>query len=210
MRQRRYGVSEKAARLYLPQHPAPCPIGEPSLRTKLAWINETTERLIARDGPACWYCGTTTTPETRTIEHLLAVSSGGSDDLDNLCLACALCNRSVGVKSIVAKVAIREMRRDKENARAADEECRRRIADIDAAYQREPTEAPPKVLSPGALAHLEMARLKTLRAEAYAAESAERERRQERQFIKAARETLPREQYLALWAIVNAETDLVG
>lgn len=52
--------------------------------------------LLLRDGPVCFYCGRPTgtgLPFSRlTIDHVLPLSKGGTDALDNLVLACKICN----------------------------------------------------------------------------------------------------------------------
>jgi len=49
-------------------------------------------RVLARSGHKCVYCGRGA-PEVRlTIDHVVAVSRGGSNDESNLCAACEQCN----------------------------------------------------------------------------------------------------------------------
>lgn len=45
--------------------------------------------LASRDGRMCVYCGAT---NNLVVDHILPISLGGTDDLDNLCLACKACN----------------------------------------------------------------------------------------------------------------------
>ena len=45
----------------------------------------------------CWYCGK---EDPSTIEHVTPKSKGGSDNLDNLVLACKKCNSSKKDKSV--------------------------------------------------------------------------------------------------------------
>jgi len=52
---------------------------------------EVREVILERDGATCAYCGA---EHDLTIDHILAVAAGGSDDLDNLCVACRSCNAS--------------------------------------------------------------------------------------------------------------------
>lgn len=54
--------------------------------------------VFERDGAACRYCGETDAPFE--IDHILPVSRGGSNDPDNLALACFPCNRAKGSKLI--------------------------------------------------------------------------------------------------------------
>lgn len=57
-------------------------------------------RVYERDRGACRYCDTRLTPETSTIDHVLAVVRGGTDSIDNLALACMACNSSKGRKTL--------------------------------------------------------------------------------------------------------------
>src|SRR5262245_22568450 len=52
-------------------------------------------RLIARDGDYCWYCGGEfdVRKRTRTIDHVVPLTLGGTSRLENLRLACGSCNR---------------------------------------------------------------------------------------------------------------------
>ena len=56
------------------------------------------ERLIARDGDQCWYCGGHFVPRkrSRTIDHVVPLALGGRNRLDNLRFACAQCNHAKG------------------------------------------------------------------------------------------------------------------
>lgn len=49
-----------------------------------------------RDGNLCTYCGTVDGPFE--IDHIYPWSLGGPDTVENLCVACAPCNRSKGNK----------------------------------------------------------------------------------------------------------------
>ena len=46
--------------------------------------------LLARDGGACVYCGERDLPFH--VDHMIPISQGGTDDLENLALACRICN----------------------------------------------------------------------------------------------------------------------
>lgn len=54
--------------------------------------------VFARDGEVCAYCGTTEGPFH--IDHIHPKSRGGSDDLENLTVACAPCNLSKRDKTL--------------------------------------------------------------------------------------------------------------
>jgi 5-methylcytosine-specific restriction endonuclease McrA len=49
-------------------------------------------RLIVRDGLNCSYCGIPTEEYNRTRDHVIPLSMGGTNTLDNLVLACKSCN----------------------------------------------------------------------------------------------------------------------
>jgi 5-methylcytosine-specific restriction endonuclease McrA len=49
--------------------------------------------LLGRDGSLCIYCGDTPGCD---IDHMLPISAGGTDDLDNLGMACRPCNSGKG------------------------------------------------------------------------------------------------------------------
>ena len=53
----------------------------------------TRQALRDRDGHLCHYCAK---PNAHTIDHVVPQSQGGSDDLDNLVLACTECNHKKG------------------------------------------------------------------------------------------------------------------
>jgi hypothetical protein len=50
-------------------------------------------RWLAAFGSECWYCGTTLTPETGTVDHRIPICRGGSRKSKNLVPACGTCNR---------------------------------------------------------------------------------------------------------------------
>lgn len=54
--------------------------------------------IFARDGYVCRYCATEEGPFD--VDHVHPVSRGGSDDPENLCVACAPCNRSKGARTV--------------------------------------------------------------------------------------------------------------
>ena len=45
-------------------------------------------RVLRRDGYICAYCG----QMANTVDHILPVSKGGTDDMENLVAACTSCN----------------------------------------------------------------------------------------------------------------------
>jgi hypothetical protein len=52
--------------------------------------------IFERDGPDCAYCGTLLTKDGFTVDHIRPVAMGGSDDPENLTVACRPCNSSKG------------------------------------------------------------------------------------------------------------------
>lgn len=48
--------------------------------------------ILRRDGNACRYCGATAPDAKLTIDHVVPIALGGSDDPDNLVTACRDCN----------------------------------------------------------------------------------------------------------------------
>lgn len=64
------------------------------------------QRLLMEDD-RCSYCGEPLTEETATMDHVIPRHLGGTDDVDNLTLACEKCNRGKGNIGPV-KFALRE------------------------------------------------------------------------------------------------------
>lgn len=92
--------------------------------------------ILKRDNYACRYCGATPPEVKLTIDHVVPVSLGGTDDPSNLCAACTGCN---GGKSsaapdapLVADVAQDALRWSKAIAVVAQE----RMADRETRQQR--------------------------------------------------------------------------
>jgi hypothetical protein len=52
--------------------------------------------VIERDNDHCRYCGVSTSSIPMHIDHVIPISAGGSDTLDNLVVACAKCNVAKG------------------------------------------------------------------------------------------------------------------
>ena len=53
-----------------------------------------TPQVAARDGSCCCYCGKDLAPSERTLEHMIPISMGGGNNLENLRIACRQCNSS--------------------------------------------------------------------------------------------------------------------
>ena len=60
--------------------------------------------LAARDGKRCFADLRKLSFDDLTIEHLLSVSHGGTDSLNNLCLLCEDCNHAVGNMPLTQKI----------------------------------------------------------------------------------------------------------
>jgi len=54
------------------------------------------QRVYARDGRACRYCGRTGRGVILELDHLFPVARGGGDEIGNLVTACRECNRAKG------------------------------------------------------------------------------------------------------------------
>ena len=70
---------------------------------RLSKLREIKKQMYKVDGPRCVYCSATTvlvrkakTDSWATIDHIIPRSNGGTDDIDNLVIACYDCNNSKG------------------------------------------------------------------------------------------------------------------
>lgn len=68
--------------------------GPPAKRYRLSWYFWAPLRaqVFERDGLVCAYCGCESGPHE--IDHIVPVKRGGTNDPDNLCVACRPCNIS--------------------------------------------------------------------------------------------------------------------
>lgn len=74
------------------------------------------EAIKNRDGEGCFFCCNPFTAENpETIEHLLALTSGGSNAIANLALAHEECNMKAGSLSIMEKIRMREQQRTRDS-----------------------------------------------------------------------------------------------
>ena len=55
---------------------------------------EILQELISKHGAICWYCGLDVTFDEKQIDHVIPVSDGGTDSIDNYALSCSFCNRA--------------------------------------------------------------------------------------------------------------------
>ena len=67
--------------------------------------------VAQRDGWGCSFCRADLTVETATIEHFVALTSGGPDALANMMLACRPCNTRAGYMSVREKLEFAIARR---------------------------------------------------------------------------------------------------
>jgi 5-methylcytosine-specific restriction endonuclease McrA len=65
--------------------------------------------IFARDSGCCLYCGASFADVPITIDHVVPVVRGGSDDAANLATACEACNREKGVIHLEAYLLHREL-----------------------------------------------------------------------------------------------------
>jgi 5-methylcytosine-specific restriction endonuclease McrA len=73
-------------------------------RNKAKRAKKMRSRLSAEQNHKCCYCGKVTDPELPqharpTIEHVIPFKKGGTDDYDNLVMACWSCNNKRGQKT---------------------------------------------------------------------------------------------------------------
>lgn len=66
-------------------------------------------KIANRDGMMCFFCAEPHNDTKHlTIEHLLSFKHGGTDNINNLALACDTCNREAGTKSLAEKIRLRD------------------------------------------------------------------------------------------------------
>lgn len=71
-------------------------------------VNSVHRRLLDRDGPACFLCLVDTTPDDRTIDHMIPLAHGGPNNIHNYALAHRKCNADAGHKPLIEKIRARE------------------------------------------------------------------------------------------------------
>lgn len=77
--------------------------------TKRTKFQASTKRsLFERDGYFCFYTNTELTEETATIEHLIPLSKGGKNNLDNLVLCTKESNHEMADRPLIEKIKLRE------------------------------------------------------------------------------------------------------
>lgn len=95
------------------------------------------DRLRARDGDNCWLCGERidfnaipNSSRACSLEHLIALSRGGTGSIENLVLCHPTCNRRLGDRSLQDKIRMREKQRRKAWKAARDGQWLKAIASI--------------------------------------------------------------------------------
>jgi 5-methylcytosine-specific restriction endonuclease McrA len=66
------------------------------------------QTLLKRDGEKCFFCARPLDIESATIEHLLNISNGGNNHVNNLAVACSPCNQKARNMGITHKVWLRD------------------------------------------------------------------------------------------------------
>ena len=89
-----------------------------------------TDAVIARDGDHCAHCGTT---EGLTVDHILALTNGGTNDVENLQLLCVPCHKrktaqvDAPLRAQMKRVSSSQMKRDREEERREEKNTRTRV-----------------------------------------------------------------------------------
>lgn len=74
------------------------------------------QRLQERDGRGCFFCQIDPGLDKLTIEHLLNLSQGGTNNENNLCLACEPCNTAIGNWPLTKKMLWRDQKLNKKES----------------------------------------------------------------------------------------------
>ncbi len=82
--------------------------GKPTKRTK---GSKSKRQLLDRDGDDCWYCGKPLQEKPYNTEHLINITCGGSDRLENKVLTHVECNEKAGHKPLHEKILLRDRMR---------------------------------------------------------------------------------------------------
>jgi hypothetical protein len=90
--------------------------------------------VFKRDGFQCVYCGSTPPNVVLHIDHVVAVSEGGTDDGDNLVTACSGCN--LGKSSVSLNVVPKPLALSGEELREREDQLREYQALLMARRQR--------------------------------------------------------------------------
>jgi hypothetical protein len=99
-----YGEAEQAYRAMIRNEP-----WEGTNKVKRITRNVVFSTLLSRDGNDCFYCCEDMKDES-TIEHMLSISCGGNNHINNLVLACKRCNLTAKNMSVKEKCELRDKR----------------------------------------------------------------------------------------------------
>lgn len=120
--------------------PAPsAPLAPPEKPKRRAISKKTRFDVFKRDGFRCMYCGAHPPAVVLQVDHIIAVSQGGRNTIDNLVTACQPCNLGKGAADLrVAPQSLAELAADTAEREAqlagyaaVMEEARRRLdADV--------------------------------------------------------------------------------
>ena len=64
------------------------------------------DRLLFAQGGLCFFCQQMLSPTEASVEHLVATSNGGSNDLDNCVACCKAPNTLLGSMSLKEKLRV--------------------------------------------------------------------------------------------------------
>jgi hypothetical protein len=101
--------------------------------------------VFKRDGFTCQYCGSKPPDVTLEADHIVPVSDGGTDEIDNLITACFSCNRGKGARQLTSMPRAIINRSDDMEEREAqlraynrlqDQRKRRILRDVEAVNKR--------------------------------------------------------------------------
>lgn len=67
---------------------------ERSRRKPMRWE----KKFLFRSGNLCYLCGKILSLDTATVDHFIPISKGGTNEIENLRLACKECNKNKGNK----------------------------------------------------------------------------------------------------------------
>ena len=86
------------------KHKKPWKTKPPSTKRKSSYTKQKRD-LIKRDGRGCFYCGLALGDDI-TVEHLISLTKGGPNNINNMVLAHDECNQKAKNKSLFEKVAM--------------------------------------------------------------------------------------------------------
>lgn len=70
------------------------------MAARKAISKKTRFEVFKRDGFKCVYCSAHPPESILHVDHIVAVASGGANDIDNLATACEACNQGKGARDI--------------------------------------------------------------------------------------------------------------